>query len=313
MGDFFDGCYRVLKFSFAWINDSSIYLLFGVLAGLSLLATLVSLGAKFEGMLLPAFIITFLIGVVLYYFHFKVILHALSKKGFKTIEYGPAPFLKLILLSIMVSVSVFVPWMEKRLLAAGLILLLPILALVTGMLIAIAAEMSRGAPFLAPDSAAFSLFNPLILLCMMGSFLWFYTYVRLFATTYLYLQGRADGTDAIKKSWALTNAKVGNILGMGLAVAIVLLVALVILSIPLGIVALVERKIYATPVIVTLLGAILFQPAVRFITGYLGVGIYASIDSPKAQIPAPFASSPSPREKPGKMTKKKSPTTRRGR
>lgn len=295
MGDFVGDCVGVLNFAFSWISDNTVYKLFGILAALCLVGALFSFGEKTA--LAPVVaLVSLVIGIGIYYYTVNVILKALTKKGFKTIEYGFGPFLNLVWLGILIFFSTLLPWMDTRLLVLSLIVLFGVLALGIGVIFtAVNAFASTHSFSEALSSSAASLGGLLalmVLLGLIGVCLYVYVSVRLFASTYLFYQGRASGTNAIKKSWELTNGKVGKIFGTGFVVGLILLVAYVILLIPFGLIAWAETSIYGLPIITTLIGALLLRPAIQFISSYVGAGIYSLIDTPGAAAPQPSQAPP---------------------
>lgn len=269
MGGFVDDCLDVLKFSLSWVNKRNLYVLMGVIFGLSLLNTFVERLASLAGMrllMLVTFPASILISAIMFYYSVKVVLAALGDKGFGTIGYGVMAFLRYLALYLLVILTTLFPWTDARLLVVGVVLFLGVGVSAVSSVFSVVAAI------------------PLVIFLFLGLVFWAYNYVRLYAAGYLFLSGKTGIVDSVRKSWDIMGGKVSRIFGILFVLVLVLFFASFALGFVFGIgtylVSMVENAIYGFDVVATVL-VVLFLAAIQtlsyFISGYLGVGIYSII------------------------------------
>ncbi|MFH1447861.1 MAG: hypothetical protein ABIG39_03285 [Candidatus Micrarchaeota archaeon] len=291
MGGFVDDCFNILKFIFSWVDDKRVWSLAGIIFGLSLLNSFMDVFVDVIDnpiLLLATLPILLLIGIVIFYYSIKVTLYALERKGFGNIEYGVVPFLKYILLMIFVSISTFIPWMDKRLLALSVIIIVGLFVNVLLIMfsgINIAAKIGTGSfGGIMGFMPILGLLIAFVILLFLGMLLWTYIYVRLYAASYLFLSGRTDIVNSVRESWGVTDGKVLRIFGLLTIIGVLMMGAVFSVGFAFGfgtaLLGVVETMLYGGPFIALAIMTV-FYAAMRmfssFVGSYLGVGIYSMI------------------------------------
>ncbi len=191
---YLDDCIEMLRFSVSWMYDEKAKPLFITIAGVILVVGLLFLGSIFIRQPLLAFLFLLIGGILFAYVVLMVLPFALSKRGFKPIEYGPISFIKSILVMIVTCIGVFLPWFDIRLLVLNVLI---VLALVGVVLISIFAKVGFG----------FLLLFPIMLVGFLSVF---YSSLRLAFSMYAFFDGNGV-LDAVKKSWEITNGKMTRV------------------------------------------------------------------------------------------------------
>jgi hypothetical protein len=312
MGGFIDDCLDVLRFSFSWISDNSVYSLLGILALFAFIQSVLSLGLQAVMGSLPVMfallLLYFAISLVVYYFSVKVILYSLKKKNFGNIEYGVLPYLKVIVLSIFTTVSTVIPWMDFKLIAAEIAAVVILVAF--AILVVLAKSTLTAGLFLMALGFAMTVIGIIAI----------YASIRLLPATYLFLAGKADIVDSVRKSWVMTKGKFWKIFGTMFCTGIVLLIGYIGIMILFVIATMISGKVDSVAFNskggpLTTLFEVIFKtltiPAFTFVSMYMMVGIYALVDSPSGfgspQQEVPNKPEPSPSPLPEPDEKKLSP------
>jgi hypothetical protein len=306
---YLDDCIEMLRFSVSWAYDSGARSLVAILCGFMFLWMVLNFGLA--ALKIP--ILSFLVQVVVYiaylYLAFSVIPYGLKKKGYSPAEYGPIPFLKLILLMILNVITIFLPWTDVRLLALNVILAI---AAVGVVLVAIFAKVGILAVLLIPIGLALVL-----------SFA--YSALRLMFPCYAFLEGKGI-LESIKISWAITNGRLTKVysrlyLTVGFALGGVVMVVLPFLAIFffLTMVGIVAAAFFSSAQLIGLVMIVMLviiyslaTPASLFMNTYLMISAYAMLKPPEGVPVAgpvapgkPALGAPAAPEKPAKPAAKR--------
>ncbi len=315
MAGFVDDCVDVLKFSVSWKSEGWILGMFVLIFIASLISSTPGQYAEeFEnanpvlastlGLLSIAVLIIFMF--VFLYLGAKIALSGLNRKGFGNINLDIGSFVSYIVLHIFMGLSVLFPWMDMKLLAAGIFLLVGMAATGIGFFLSIAGMISNlsgssSGPDLSSLIPMLGTLGFFIIFAMAASILWTFVGIRLFAARYIFLAGKGGAVDSIKKSWELTLGKFWKVFGtnlvFGIVIGILFGAVTFAVAIPGVVVMFIEKggnpdnPALISTAILLVLGSII-APIRIFVEEYGRVGIYSLIDTPGQ--PGQSSSGPSP-------------------
>ncbi|MFH0818163.1 MAG: hypothetical protein V1909_06050 [Candidatus Micrarchaeota archaeon] len=302
MGGFIDDCVDVIKFSFSWFGENWVVKMFVLIFVVSLLSNGVGRLAQAMGsdiLLLLSLPVAIIAMVPMAYFGAKVTLYGLKKMGFGNIDFGLGQFVNYIALNILRFLTMLFPWPDTKLLIAGVIVALG--CAISGfsfILSIVSVAQSKGTMDTGEFTSKLLAFGGSIIMFVVfaaiGTLIWIYSGVRLYATDCLFLGGKAGIAESIKGSWVLTNGKFWKIAGtgtvFGFVIGVVFGIAGFAIAIPAVIIAFIEGTAVGTSVIsalVVVFFSSLIAPIGMFVNMYGAVAIYSLIDRPSGAAGQP--------------------------